>query len=285
MKGAFLKRSKGRRDGWRGRRPDRPAGREGQAGRPEEGRAPGKGAHGLARWISKFGLMSRTEAERSVLAGRVLVNGRPELNPDRPCNPDRDDIAVDGRPLRRFHRIYLAMNKPAGTITTAKDPQGRPTVYDLLPPSAGGVQAVGRLDADTSGLLLFTNDTAFAARITEAGDVEKVYRARLRGALKAEDGERFERGVEIEGRKTLSAKCRVIEYGGESTLVEVALVEGRNRQVRRMWDVLGRPVLEMERIRIGPIELGSLAPGRARPVTEYERVLVEKGERLDERHG
>lgn len=271
-----MKRSKGRREGWRGGRPDRPAGRERPAGQPEEGRAQGKGTHGLARWISKFGLMTRTEAERAVLAGRVIVNGRPERNPERPCNPERDEVVVDGKRLRRFHRIYLAMNKPRGAITEAKASHGRPAVYDLLPPSARGVQTVDHIDAETSGLLLFTNDTAFAARIAEAGAVEKAYRARLRGALKAEDEERFERGVEIEGWKTRPAMCRVIEYGADSTLVEVALVEDRNRQVRRMWEVLGYAVLDLERTRIGPIELGTLASGRTRPISEYERVMVER---------
>jgi len=109
--------------------------------------------------MAKYGLMSRSEAERSVAAGRVSVNGKVTTNPDRPCHPERDKITVDGKPLRPARRVFLAMHKPAGCITAASDPGDRPTVHDLLPPGTARVQAVGRLDLDTSGLLLFTNDS------------------------------------------------------------------------------------------------------------------------------
>jgi len=125
------------------------------------GTATGDGrlVHGVARWMAKYGLMSRSEAERSVAAGRVSVNGKVTTNPDRPCHPERDKITVDGKPLRPARRVFLAMHKPAGCITAASDPGDRPTVHDLLPPGTARVQAVGRLDLDTSGLLLFTNDS------------------------------------------------------------------------------------------------------------------------------
>jgi 23S rRNA pseudouridine2605 synthase len=231
--------------------------------------------HGLARWISKYGLMSRTAAERLVLSGRVTVNGRKATDPDRPSHPGLDRILVDGRPLRPARAVYLALHKPRGTITTARDPQGRPTVYQLLPPGAERAQAVGRLDADSSGLLLFTNDTELAARITNSSSgIEKVYRARLQGRLRTEDGRRFEEGVELDGRATRRARCRLLSTDAGTSEVEVVLTEGRNRQVRRMWDALGYPVLSLLRTRIGPVELGRLPPGRTRPLSEMERRLL-----------
>jgi len=134
---------------------------------------------------------------------------------------------------------------------------------------------VGRLDADTSGLLLFTNDSEFAARITDSGSgVEKAYRARLRGALREEDARRFQDGVELDGRRTLPARVTVLERGEAETVVEVVLTEGRNRQVRRMWELLGYQVLGLHRTRIGAVELGDLPPGRSRPLSEFERAAL-----------
>jgi pseudouridine synthase len=229
----------------------------------------------VARWISKFGVLSRAEAERRVRAGRVRLNGARVLDPDRPCHPGRDRIELDGRPLRPARRIYLAMHKPAGCITTAHDPEGRPTVHDLLPRRAEGAQAVGRLDADTSGLLLFTSDTSFAARVTDsAGGVEKVYEARVSGKVTPDEARRFEQGIVLDGRATLPARCRVLEAGDRSTRVEVTLTEGRNRQVRRMWKALGHTVIALHRTRIGPIQLGDLPPGRTRRLTEVERAWI-----------
>jgi 23S rRNA pseudouridine2605 synthase len=238
--------------------------------------------HGLARWLSKYGLASRAEARRWVLEGRVSLNGKLARDPDRPCHPGRDAIRVDGRPLRPAAKVYLALHKPVGYITTSRDPAGRPTAYDLLPPDRPLLHAVGRLDADTSGLLLFTNDTDFAARVTEAGGpVEKVYRARLRGRVSEEDRSRFESGSWLDGRPTLPARCQILAGDSGSTRVEISLGEGRNRQIRRMWEKLGHPVLELERIRIGPVRLSSLPAGRTRPLTRLElRALLARRRRL-----
>jgi pseudouridine synthase len=204
--------------------------------------------------------MSRSEAERSVAAGRVSVNGKVTTNPDRPCHPERDKITVDGKPLRPARR----------------DPGDRPTVHDLLPPGTARVQAVGRLDLDTSGLLLFTNDSEFAARITDRkGGVEKVYVVRVRGRPSRAALRRFETGIDLDGKPTLPARLTVLESDERSTLVEVTITEGRNRQVRRMWDSLGHPVLDLHRTRIGPISLGDLPPGRTRAISEFERATLQ----------
>jgi 23S rRNA pseudouridine2605 synthase len=224
--------------------------------------------------------MSRSEAERCVLDGRVALNGRMARDPREPCNPERDRILVDGRPLKARRKVYLAMNKPVGTITTARDPEGRPTAYDLLPSREENLQAVGRLDADTSGLLLFTNDTAFAARITgSSSGVEKIYEARISGSIEAKHARAFESGIVLDGKLTLPARVRVLDADETSTRVEIALTEGRNRQIRRMWEALGLEVLALERKRIGPISLGDLGPGEVRAVTEFERATLQVPER------
>jgi 23S rRNA pseudouridine2605 synthase len=231
--------------------------------------------HGLARWISKFGILSRTEAERCVSSGRVILNGKVARDPDRACHPEVDIILLDGKPLREARKIYLALHKPLGYITTAWDPEGRPTAYDLLPEEARKAQAVGRLDADTSGLLLFTNDTSFAARITDGSSgVEKVYEALLKGKLRPEDARGFEIGMMLDGKPTRPARCKVLEAGESSTRVELVLTEGRNRQIRRMWAEIGYEVLELKRTRIGPISLGNLPPGKTRRLSEFERATL-----------
>jgi pseudouridine synthase len=143
---------------------------------------------------------------------------------------------------------------------------------------------VGRLDADTSGLLLFTNDTAFAARITGSSTgVEKVYEAWISGSIDPRDARAFESGIEIDGQLTLPARVRILDTQGDtnakSTRVEITLTEGRNRQIRRMWQALGHEVLSLERKRIGPISLGDLQPGRVRAVTEFERATLQVPER------
>ena len=226
--------------------------------------------HGLARWLSKYGLASRSEATRWVLAGRVSVNGKVSWDPERPCHPARDRIRVDGEALRVAPKVYLALNKPVGFITTSRDPEGRPTVHDLLPKLPVLVHAVGRLDADTSGLLLFTNDTDFAARVSEGSSVEKVYRALLHRRVLPAAAARFESGIALDGRRTRPALCRILDADESGTRVELTLREGRNRQIRRMWKILDHPVLELERIRIGPIRLGSLPEGKTRALTDAE---------------
>ncbi|HVR73681.1 MAG TPA: pseudouridine synthase [Planctomycetota bacterium] len=248
--------------------------RGGRVELPREGEA--RIVHGVARWIAKYGLMSRSEAERSVAAGRVHVNGKLTMNPDRACHPERDRITVDGKPLRPARRVFLAMHKPAGCITAASDPGNRPTVHDLLPPGTARVQAVGRLDPNASGLLLFTNDPEFAARITDGkGSVEKVYETRVRGRPSRAALRRFETGIDLDGKPTLPARLKVLESDEGSTLVEVTITDGRNRQVRRMWDALGHPVLDLHRTRIGPISLGDLPPGRTRVISEFERATLQ----------
>jgi pseudouridine synthase len=227
--------------------------------------------HALVRWLSKYAVCSRSEARAIVKAGRVSVAGRVVRDPEFPCHPARQEIRIDGKRLRAPERVSLALHKPVGFITTARDPEGRPTAYDLLPPGIPRVQAAGRLDAESSGLLVFTNDTDLAAALTEAsGQVEKDYLVTVKGAVRDEDAARFEEGLVLAGRRTRPARCQILGREGETTRLRIVLREGRNRQIRKMLDHLGYPVVSLHRCRIGAIRLGRLPPGGTRPLTAAE---------------
>jgi pseudouridine synthase len=242
--------------------------------------------HGLARWLSKYAVSTRSEARAIVKEGRVSVDGRVVENPEFPCHPRQQRILVDGVPLRKPRPAYLLLHKPAGYVTTARDPMGRPTVYDLLPAGTPRVQAAGRLDAESTGLLVFTNDTDFAALVTESGGrIEKEYRVKVRGLVSTETASRFEKGLLLDGRRTRAARCEIIERQDGATLLRVVLREGRNRQIRRMFELLGHPVESLHRERVGPILLRDLPPGRTRALTYSERSAVTGSTRVARRTG
>jgi 23S rRNA pseudouridine2605 synthase len=201
--------------------------------------------------------------------GRVTVNGAVVRTPARWIDPRRDRVAVDRRLLRSGQRVYLALHKPAGYVTTRSDELHRPTVYDLLPQGHPWVFPVGRLDRDTTGLLLFTNDTRFGEAITgPGGGVPKTYQVGLDRPLSAADKRTMEQGMKVPGLGML--KQAEIEKTGEPGFWEITLHEGRNRQVRRMFETLGYTVEALHRVSIGPIHLGTLAPGKVRPLTSRE---------------
>ncbi len=242
--------------------------------------------HGLARWLSKYAVASRSEARVMVKEGRVTVDGRVVDDPEFGCHPGRQRILVDGEPLRKPRSVYLVLHKPVGYVTTTRDPEGRSTAYDLLPAGTPRVQAAGRLDADSSGLLLFTNDTDFAALVTASGGrIEKEYRVTVRGAVRPEDAARFEKGLLLDGRRTLPARCEILERDEASTVLRVVLREGRNRQIRKMFELLGHPVESLQRVRIGPIRLLDLEPGRTRALTHSERNAAIGSTRVARRAG
>lgn len=229
--------------------------------------------HELARVLSKLGVASRTEAAVLIAAGRVALNGRVVKNPCVPADQERDRIEVDGRRVTGASPVFLAMHKPRGVLTTAHDPEGRPTVYGLLPKDLESwVFPVGRLDGPTSGLLLFTNDARAGDALTnpEIG-VPKVYEARVKGAVTPEKLELLRKGVEIEaGIVTLPAQVRVISSDSRSTTMEITIREGKNRQIRRMGLAIGHEVTRLRRTRVGPVELGDLPVGQCRPLTGAE---------------
>jgi pseudouridine synthase len=201
----------------------------------------------------------------------VHVNGREIQNPDHWIDVERDRVLFDGRPLATPERVYVLLHKPTGYLTTRKDPAGRPTVYDLLTGVGTFVSQVGRLDLDTSGLLLLTNDTAFAERVTNPDShVPKTYLVSASTPLTDDQLQRLRDGIELEDGPTRPAAVGRLPEPASGAHFEITLTEGRNRQVRRMVEALGAQVLELVRTRIGPITIGTLPVGSWRYLTPAE---------------
>ena len=203
----------------------------------------------------------------------MSVNGRVASLGDS-ARPGIDDVAVDGRPLPGAPRVYWLLHKPRGVVTTARDPEGRPTVLDLVPERARRVFPVGRLDRDTEGLLLLTNDGRAAhALLHPSHESEREYRVEARGRLDEASLRRLAEGVELEDGRTAPARPGPARYDARSDRSRFSLVlrEGRKRQIRRSLEALGHPVVRLVRVRMGPLRLGRLAPGEARELSPAER--------------
>jgi 23S rRNA pseudouridine2605 synthase len=225
----------------------------------------------LDRVISKAGLGSRTVARSWIGAGRVTVNGKKVQSPDAWVDSEVDRITVDGRPLGAREKIYLLLYKPKGYLTTYKDPEGRPTVYDLIGGREEWVFPVGRLDLDTTGLLILTNDSAFGDYITNPiSKVPKTYLVKASTLLTDDQLDLLRRGVELSDGMTRPAAVERLRDGARFTFFEITITEGRNRQVRRMVEALGAKVLKLVRTRIGPIEIGKLEIGKHRALSQKE---------------
>jgi pseudouridine synthase len=225
----------------------------------------------LERVISKAGLGSRVEARRWIHDGRVQVNGTVVRNPDQWVDFGRDKVRFDGKPLTPRRRVYLLLYKPTGYLTTYRDPQGRPTVYDLLTGVETFVSPVGRLDLDTSGLLLMTNDSQFAERVTNPeSHVPKTYLVKASQLLSDGQLQQLRDGLELSDGRTRPALVTRVRDSAKYSFVEITLVEGRNRQVRRMVEALGAKVLKLVRVRIGAIRIGTLPIGKWRELTPAE---------------
>jgi 23S rRNA pseudouridine2605 synthase len=230
----------------------------------------------LERVLSKAGVGSRTEARKWIGAGRVKVNGRVEGNPNRWVDLERDAVTFDDKPLEPAERVYLLFNKPTGYLTTYRDPEGRPTIYDLLPDRERYLFPVGRLDLDTSGLLILTNDTAFAERMTNPDyHVPKTYEVKASRHLREEELDRLRNGIELRDGPTRPAAVTRLREPGGKTVFEITITEGRNRQVRRMVEALDAKVVSLMRRSIGPVGLGDLESGKTRPLTAEELRLLD----------
>lgn len=225
----------------------------------------------LDRALSRLGACSRAEAAAAVRAGRVQVNGHPERDPDARIDLVRDRLQLDGHPVRAVPKQVWLLHKPAGVVTTAADERGRATVYALLPADLPWLAPVGRLDRDTSGLLLFTNDSDLAHAITDpASHLPKTYVATCAGRLDDAALRALGSGVGLDDGSTRPAAVRRLADDAAGTTIEIALTEGRNRQVRRMVEAVGSRVRTLHRSAIGPLSLGDEPAGHARQLLPAE---------------
>ena len=231
----------------------------------------------LHKYIGNCGYTSRRRAELLIQAGRVAVNGKVLTSLGTTIHPGKDVITVNGEEIRPPEPLTIALNKPAGIITSTHDTHDRLTVTDILPRSLvlQGVVPAGRLDQDTEGLLILTNDGDLAHRITHPSfETEKEYEAQVNGAPGPEGLRRLETGVRIEGEMTAPARITSVAPEGAATRVRIVIREGKKRQVRRMFEAIGHPVLHLRRLRIGGLCLGDLPVGEWRALGEGELGLL-----------
>jgi 23S rRNA pseudouridine2605 synthase len=233
----------------------------------------------LDRLLSRYGLASRTVAKEAIEAGRLKVNGRVMRDPNCWVTPGRDVVQLDGRRLKAAHRVYRVLYKPKGVITSHGDPEGRKTVYDYLGEDARWLFPVGRLDKDTSCLLLMTNDTEFGNVVSNPNSyVLKTYLVKTNGLMGDEVIERLSAGVEMKrGDWAHPVSVRRMEDRGQFTWLEVVLTEGKNREVRRLIEAVGFKVLKLVRTRIGPLSLEGLQVGKWRDLTSAELASLCRG--------
>jgi len=225
----------------------------------------------LARALSKLGALSRSQAAAHILAGRVTVDGRPAHDPGRPVVLGQVRLAIDGRPVEPAGWRFIALHKPRGIVTTRSDPDGRPTVFDRLPPDLRRLVAIGRLDLATSGLLLFTSDTRLSDWLTDPRHgVPRTYAVTVRGELGDDTLARARAGVMDDGERLQPAAVAVRKRSRRETHLIVRLTEGRNREVRRLFEALGHDVTRLTRTAFGGLTLGDLPSGGWREVTMPE---------------
>lgn len=225
----------------------------------------------LQKLLAQAGLASRRKAEDLIAQGRVTVNGRPVKLGDS-ADPGRDVIALDGQRVSlKGEKLYLALHKPRGFVTTMEDERGRRCVAQLVEDAPGRVYPVGRLDKDSEGLLIMTNDGAFANAIAHPkSHVAKTYRVTLRPGVNEDQLVKISTGILIDGKKTAPAKARVLEQQQGRAVVEIILYEGRNREIRKMCEALGLEVARLKRTAIGPVRLSMLPQGRWRELGKEE---------------
>jgi pseudouridine synthase len=230
----------------------------------------------LQKILSQWGVASRRQAEQMILDGRVYLNGE-VVHLGQQADPQQDCIEVDGAriyPGDRPQPLYVLLNKPAGVVSTCHDPEGRPTVIDLVAPSIGvdtGLHPVGRLDTASTGALILTNDGAVTFGLTHPRhEVPKAYQVWVEGFPQLATLEHWRNGVMLDDRSTLPAIVRVLDQNRDDTLLELVIREGRNRQIRRVAEQLGHPVRKLHRVTIGSIQLGKLPSGQYRYLSESE---------------
>ncbi len=231
----------------------------------------------LQKILAKMGIASRRAAEEIILEGRVTVNGQ-VATLGMKANPAKDHIKLDGKLLTKPEpKVYLMMNKPKGVITTLSESEERPTVKDFLKNIKYRVFPVGRLDYDSEGLLLLTNDGDFAHAILHPSKkIPKTYHVKIKGFLEDDKIEKLRKGVRLQDGITLPSKVKKLKKAEENSWIEITIYEGRKRQIRRMMDKVGHPVLKLKRVRIDGIDIGRLEPGEIRNLTAEEIRKIEE---------
>jgi 23S rRNA pseudouridine2605 synthase len=225
----------------------------------------------LQKFLAEAGVASRRASEQFIVEGRVTVNGHTVSELGTKVDPGHDKISVDGKPVRTKRKLYVALNKPTGYICSRRDPEKRDTVGDLLPAEWAHLFPVGRLDYASEGLIFLTNDGDFSLKLTHPRyGVRKKYRVIVDGRVDQELADRLVKGFSHEGDMLRAEKVRILSTNNSSSLLEIDLAEGKNRELRRMFEVLGRAVTKLQRIQIGSIKLGELRVGRWRTLTEAE---------------
>jgi 23S rRNA pseudouridine2605 synthase len=225
----------------------------------------------LQKHLAEAGVASRRAAEQFILDGRVAVNGNIIRQLGTKVDPAHDEVTVDGKPVRVRRKLYVALHKPAGCVCSHADELGRPTIYDLLPKEWQVVHSVGRLDFNSEGLIFLTNDGQFALRLTHPRyGVRKKYVATVEGEVGGEMLKRFTQGIFDGGERLRALSARLVSGSRARSVVELELGEGKNREVRRLFESQGLTVTRLQRTRIGKIKLGELKPGRWRTLTEAE---------------
>ena len=216
----------------------------------------------LNKYIASTGFCSRRKADEYIEAGKVMVNGKiiTELGH---IISEKDRVMVENKQIKPESLVYIRYYKPAGYITTMDDEKGRKTIYDILPEEVQNLKPVGRLDKDSTGLLILTNDGDFINDLTHpAVKVPKVYRVTVQGKLNLNDISLMEKGIEIEKGQIAYALARIIEFEGKNSVLEIVLYQGLNRQIRKMLDCLGHPVISLKRLSMGPVDLQGLKRGQ-----------------------
>ena len=232
----------------------------------------------LQKFLADAGVASRRAGEQIILAGRVSVNGQLVQQLGTRVDPVHDEVTVDGKPVRAKRKLYVALHKPVGCVCSSRDELGRPAIHDLLPKEWQNLHSVGRLDFNSEGLIFLTNDGQFALCLTHPRyGVSKKYLAYVEGRVEKVMLERFLQGVWHAGEKLQARAVRLISSSRAKSMVELELGEGKNREVRRMFESQGLTVKRLQRTQIGKIKLGELKPGRWRALTETEiRTLLQK---------
>lgn len=256
-------------------------------------RNPAKNSHGeeqrkvgLARALSKLGYCSRSKAAELIRTGQVKLNGVVRRDPETPTHPGKDRVEVSNAPLAASEKFYLMLNKPRGVVTSASDEKGRETVYAHLPKNLPWLAPVGRLDKASEGLLLFTNDSEWAARITAPEThLDKTYHVQINAVVEPSRLVALREGIRTDDGDFLRVKdARILRRGERNSWLEIILDEGKNRQIRRLLEHFHLEVLRLVRVAIGPIALGQLQKGAARALSTEEKKALDRAMEEIRRH-